>query len=265
MKTNHIYFENCLITMARMADGSIKCTITSPPYDKMRTYGHDYSFEFEKIARELWRITAEGGVVVWVVADQTGEDGGETGNALRQALFFQSLGFLIFDTMIYQKLNFSNPAKGKYHQIWEYMFVFSKGIPKTFNPIMDRKNKTAGKLGSLGKNTVTKKDGSKGERRRKVNSEYGMRYNVWLGKTRGQEEMCKKLKHPAMMPKWVARDHIRTWTNEGDVVFDPMGGSGTVAGECDKLNRPWIIADSNEQYCLDAAADLKAPIFSDEL
>lgn len=256
IEVNKVYHEPAESTMEKMDAGSIDLTVTSPPYDKQRIYD-GFLFNHETIASGLWRVTADGGVVVWVVADAV-KNGSETGTSFRQALYFMSLGFRLHDTMIYQKRNFSNPEKTRYHSVWEYMFVFSKGKPKTFNPIKDRKNLTAGQQGNRGRNTVTQRDGSKYVRAKRIVQEYGMRHNVWLGNTRGQEDFCIELKHPAMMPRWVARDHIRTWSNPGDVVYDPMGGSGTTAEEAEKLGRKWIISECSERYVGLANANLTA-------
>ena len=152
IETNTLYNENCLITMSKIDENSIDLTLTSPPYDDLRTYNkhlsgnktefNGYSFPFENIARELYRITKIGGVVVWVVGDATNK-GSETGTSFRQALYFKECGFDLYDTMIYQKTGTPFPQKDRYNQTFEYMFVFSKGKPKTFNPIM-KKNATAG-------------------------------------------------------------------------------------------------------------------------
>lgn len=248
LEVNKIICEDATIVMAELPDECVNLTITSCPYDYLRTY-NGYSFDFENIAKQLYRVTQDGGVVVWVVGDSM-ENSSESLTSCKQKIFFkEQCGFSIHDTMIYQKRNFSHPEKSRYHQVFEYMFVLSKGKPKTFNPIKDRKNLTAGTVGNLGINTFTERDGSKSVRSKKVTSEYGMRHNVWLGNTRGQEEMCVKLKHPAMMPKWIARDHILSWSNPGDLVFDPMVGSGTVCEEAKKLNRNWLGIDVSEQYC----------------
>ena len=142
IQLNKIYNEDCLVTLKNIPDNTIDLTVTSPPYDDLRTYNNHisglktefngYSFDFENIAKELYRTTKKGGVVVWVVGDGT-EKGSETGTSFRQALYFKEIGFNIHDTMIYMKNNFSNPSSNRYHQIFEYMFVFSKGKPKTFN------------------------------------------------------------------------------------------------------------------------------------
>lgn len=230
----------------RLPAQSIDLCVTSPPYDKLRLYnGHD-AWNFESTASQIFRVLKPGGVLCWNVNDGVEPDGSESLTSCKQKIFFREVcGFRIHDTMIYHKLNFSHPEKNRYHQIFEYVFILSKGSPKTWNPIIDRPNKCAGKLGSLGENTATQRDGSKLTRARKVNREFGMRHNVWTGKTRGQEEMCKKLPHSAMMPKWLARDLIRSWSNAGDVILDPFAGSGTTGMEALKLERSAVLIDKD--------------------
>jgi site-specific DNA-methyltransferase (adenine-specific) len=151
--------------------------------------------------------------------------------------------------MIYQKNNFSNPSSNRYHQIFEYMFVFSKGTPKTFNPIKDRKNIYGGQVGSWGKNTVRQKDGSMKENSKKVIEEYGQRYNVWIYKTskNGQEDEVA-YEHPAIFPSQLVRDQILSWTNEGDIVYDPMIGSGTTARASIDTKRNYIGSELVKEY-----------------
>jgi site-specific DNA-methyltransferase (adenine-specific) len=226
--------------MKRMPDDYIDLVVTSPPYDDLRSY-NGYSFDFESIAQELFRVVKDGGVVVWVVGDSV-QKGSESGSSFRQALHFMSLGFNLHDTMIYQKHNFSNPSSNRYHQIFEYMFVLSKGKPKTFNALKDRPNVEAGKIGSWGKNTSRQVDGSMVERKRKVNTEFGMRYNIWRIKT----EM--KPLHPAPFPEQLALDHVLTWSVEGDVVYDPFMGSGTTAKACMLSGRDWLGSEISKDY-----------------
>ena len=231
---------DCLEVMKSMPSASVDLTVTSPPYDNLRTY-NGFTFDFEGIAQELYRVTKDGGVVVWIVGDAT-INGSESGTSFRQALYFMQCGFNLHDTMIYQKHNFSNPSNNRYHQIFEYMFILSKGKPKSFNPILDRKNIEAGKVGSWGKNTVRQKDGSFKENIRKVNSEYGMRYNIWRIKT----EMNPL--HPAQFSEQLAQDHIISWSNEGDTVLDPMMGSGTTGKMAKQLNRNFIGIEISQEY-----------------
>jgi site-specific DNA-methyltransferase (adenine-specific) len=258
IQINKIYNENCLETMTKIESNTIDLIITSPPYDDLRTYNdkissnknefNGYSFDFESIAKELYRITKNGGVVVWVVGDAT-HNGSETGTSFRQALFFKQVGFKIHDTMIYMKNNFSNPSSNRYHQIFEYMFVFSKGKPNTFNSIKDRKNIYGGQVGSWGKNTVRQKDGSMKENTKKIIEEYGQRYNVWTYKTskNGQEDEVA-YQHPAIFPIDLVKDHIISWSNEGDLVYDPFMGSGTTAKAAKLLNRNFLGSEINQEY-----------------
>jgi site-specific DNA-methyltransferase (adenine-specific) len=246
MNINSLYNENCLDTMARMPDNFIDLTVTSPPYDNLRTYNNEIDKTWNEdvwksIIKELYRVTKEGGTVVWVVGDAT-INGSETGTSFRQALYFVECGFNLHDTMIYQKHNFSNPSNNRYHQIFEYMFILSKGTPITFNPIKDRKNIYYGKS-CWGKNIVRQKDGSFKERQKNINSEYGMRFNIWKYTT----EM--KPLHPAQFPKQLAKDHILSWSNENDLVYDPFMGSGTTAKASIELKRNWIGSEISEEYC----------------
>lgn len=239
--------DACELMKQHLADESIDLTVTSPPYDTLRTY-NGFQFDFDRMAKELYRVTKQGGVLVWVVGDETIK-GSESGTSFRQALYFMGLGFNLHDTMIYKKNNFSNPSSTRYHQIFEYMFVLSRGKPKTFHSIKDRKNVYGGKIGSWGKNTVRQRDGSHKERPKKVNTEYGQRYNIWEFKTskNGQDDEFA-YKHPAHFPEALARDHILSWSNEGDLVFDPMVGSGTTAKMAKLLKRNFIGYDISEEY-----------------
>lgn len=239
---------DALVVLKEFTDESVELIVTSPPYGDMRTYGGNCTWNFGRIATELYRILCDGGVLCWVVNDQV-SNGGESLTSCKQKIFFvEQCGFRIHDTMIYQKRNFSHPERSRYHQVFEYVFVLSKGAPRVFNPIMDRKNLTAGCVGNLGVNTFTERDGSKSVRSKKVTKEFGMRHNVWLGNTRGQEEMCIELKHPAMMPKWLARDLILSWSNPGDTVLDPFAGSFTTCFEAEKVGRSAIGIELNPDY-----------------
>lgn len=225
---------------------SIDMILTSPPYDNLRDY-NGFNFDFETISKEMYRILKNGGVAIWIVGDAT-IGGSETLTSFKQALYFKDIGFRCHDTMIYQKNNFSNPSKTRYHQIFEYMFVFSKGNPKTFNPISDRKNKYVG-YSTLGKNTTRNADGTFSLNKRKIIQEYGMRYNIWKGNTAGQENMCKHISHPAQFPLWLAKDHICSWSNPNDVVLDPFCGGGTTWCACKDLNRQFIGIEIDPEYC----------------
>jgi site-specific DNA-methyltransferase (adenine-specific) len=242
IEINKVYNENCLDTMSRMPDGFIDLTVTSPPYDNLRAY-NGYSFDFEAVAKELFRVTKKGGVVVWVVGDATIK-GSETGTSFRQALYFKEIGFNLHDTMIWCKDSTAFPSSNRYFQATEYMFILSKGRPGKFNRIKDRKNKYAGATihgTSRGKNGKTKRKTNSGTVR-----EYGSRFNYWIQPT---EKQSKNYGHPAMFPEKLARDHIISWSNKGDLVYDPFMGSGTTAKMAILEERNFIGSEVSEEYC----------------
>jgi DNA modification methylase len=230
---------DCLEVMKGMAENSIDLTVTSPPYDNLRDY-NGYTFDFEGIAKELYRVTKEGGVVVWVVGDATIK-GSETGTSFKQALFFKEVGFNLHDTMIWTKLG--GGAVGSnlcYTQNFEYMFVFSKGRPKSINLIRDLENGNFGKGSGIHQGR-RKKDGTIKIEVRKAPSEYSKRNNHWYIPP-------QKGEHPAVFPEKLAEDHILTWSNEGDTILDPMAGSGTTLKMAKKNNRNYIGIEISQEY-----------------
>lgn len=244
---NKIYNENCLDTMAKMPDNFVDLVVTSPPYDNIRDY-KGYSFPFEEIAKELYRVTKQGGVVVWVVGDAT-ENGSETLTSLKQALYFKEIGFNVHDTMIYVKNNPMPYKHNRYLPSFEYMFVFSKGKPKTFNPILVDTVNPNGRLTTTQreKNNTKRKGNGYGKKRNAKR----YKFNVWnynVGKNQSTKDHYA-FKHPAIFPEQLANDHIISWSNEGDVVYDPFSGSGTTAKMSIKNNRKWIASEMSEEYC----------------
>jgi site-specific DNA-methyltransferase (adenine-specific) len=228
-----------------MPDNCIDLTVTSPPYDNLRTYNGFY-FNFEEVAKELYRITKDGGVVVWVVNDAT-INGSETGTSFRQALYFKEIGFNLHDTMIYKS---EKPplTHNRYEQKFEYMFVFSKGKPKTFNPIMiDCKYAGSNPMGTF---RHTGKETQKAHKQSKVN-EFKIKGNVWEYATGFQKTTKDKIayQHPAIFPEQLANDHIISWSNPGDLVFDPFVGSGTTAKMALLNGRNFIGIDISDEYC----------------
>lgn len=233
--------------MGELPDNYIDLTVTSPPYDNLRTY-NGFSFDFEGIAKELFRVTKQGGVVVWVIGDSVVR-GSETGNAFRQALHFKEIGFNLHDTMIYQKNAFPFPDKTRYAQVFEYMFVLSKGKPNTTNIIRvptkeaNRiKNKKSYQRLPNGETVPMKYETGKSERNKE---------NVWMFEVGYMKTTKDKFafQHPAMFPEQLAHDHIISWSNEGDIVFDPMCGSGTTCKMAKQLGRNFIGIDISEEYC----------------
>lgn len=237
---------DALEKLRELPNESVQMGLTSPPYDKLRTYG-GHEWDFEGIAKELYRALCLGGVLCWNVGDSV-VDGSETLTSSKQKIFFrEECGFRIHDTMIYERANFGQPERVRYHQMFEYVFILSKGAPRCFNPIKDKRNAWAG-TGTFGRNTLREADGTMGERERNIITQFGMRGNVWRGNTRGQEDLCDGVEHPAMMPKWLARDLILSWSNVGDLVIDPLAGSGTTGKEALELGRRALLIEINLDY-----------------
>jgi len=245
MEINKIYCENCLDTMSRMPNGFVDLTVTSPPYDNLRTYKKGFDFDWKATITELYRVIKPGGVVVWVVGDATIK-GSETGTSFRQALYFKEVGFNLHDTMIWQKPGFSavGALSVRYAPVFEYMFILSKGRIKTFNPLKDRKVKHPN---SILTGTIRNPDGTmkrmSGEGKTYGKGGFGQRYNVWEINPQSQKQ-----KHPAPFPEQLASDHIISWSNENDLIYDPFMGSGTTAKMAILNNRNYIGSEISKEY-----------------
>lgn len=240
---------DCLTSLPEIPDNSIDLTVTSPPYDNLRTYNGNNAMwgqhVWESVIAELYRATAEGGVVVWVVADATIK-GSETGTSFKQALHAMECGFRLNDTMIWNKGGFAAPGyiNHRYPQVFEYMFIFSKGSPRGLNIIRDRKNKKKSGMRLSRKKRLP--DGSFETRKKEVFSrDVGVRFNVW---NLPPEMSNKKRLHPAPFPEHIAHDHIISWSSEGDTVLDPFMGSGTTGKMAAQLGRKFIGIELDEQY-----------------
>jgi len=229
---------DCCEVMKTLKDNSIDLTVTSPPYDNLRTY-NGYTFDFEGIAKELFRVTKQGGVVVWVVGDATIK-GSETGTSFRQALYFKEIGFNLHDTMIYRKQFYVPLTHNRYEQEWEFMFILSKGKPKTFNAI-----KIPTLFGGKKSTLTHRKNGEQPVRGTNYGKERKMERiigNVWT------HQPQRGNLHPAVFPEHLAEDHILSWSNEGDTVLDPMAGSGTTLKMAKNNNRNFIGIEISEEY-----------------
>lgn len=248
--SGEIWNGDCLELMRNIPSGSVDMVVTSPPYDNLRTYNGslEWSFEiFQAIAKELSRVIKEGGVIVWNVADATIK-GSETGTSFRQALYFKDeCGLNLHDTMIWQKPDVKPLTHNRYEQCFEYMFVLSKGKP-SWNGIKDRSNVSFGR-----KITGTWRDENgethvlSGVKTEKQISEFGLRHNIWLVPTAKGKRSDN---HPAVFPVQLAQDHILSWSNPGDLVLDPFGGSGTTAVAAHRTGRRSICIERDLGYYL---------------
>ena len=247
IELNKLYNMDCLIGLHEMPDDFVDLVVTSPPYDHLRLYNGHSEFDFYSIADELYRVMKPRGVVVWIVGDAMVERS-ETCSSFRQALYFRNLGFLLHDTMIWKKTS-PFQHKVRYIQAFEYMFVFSKGVPKTTNLICDRKNSQAGRMVH---GTERQPDGTlkpmSGRAKQRLVREFGARFNIW-------EITCdqsRETSHPAKFPVNLAADHIVTWSNENDIVLDPFMGSGSTAIACIKTNRQYIGFEIDTVYFVES-------------
>jgi site-specific DNA-methyltransferase (adenine-specific) len=229
--------------MNSMEEDSIDLTVTSPPYDDLRDY-RGFDFGFNDIAQGLFRVTKKGGIVVWVVGDRI-RDGNKSLTSFKQALYFQEIGFKVHDVMIYEKRNTPFMRSNAYTNGFEFMFVFSKGFVRTFNPLKEKTKRQGFEMLPFNKGTdgVNKKTLGelKPEKTRKNIWEYAVGLN-------GSTSDKIAFEHPAIFPEKLAEDHVLTWTNPGDVVFDPMCGSGTTCKMALVNKRLYIGCDISEEY-----------------
>jgi site-specific DNA-methyltransferase (adenine-specific) len=260
LQTNRIICGNNIEILKTFPNECIDLTITSPPYDNLRDY-KGYTFDFETLAHELYRVTKTGGVVVWIVGDQV-INKSESGTSFKQALYFkEECGFLLHDTMIYVRLP-RYPERNRYAQSFEYMFILSKGVPKTFNPIIDRKNTYGGQKSHFGKHTVRGKDGNMKLMSSKSDDfikKMGKRINLWYYSVGGTNTTKDKIafEHPAIFPDELSEDHILSWSNKNDVILDPMNGSGTTTKMAYLNNRQYVGIEISKKYCNIAEERLK--------
>lgn len=235
--------------MKLLDDNCIDLTISSPPYDNLRDYKF-YSLNLENVVKQLYRITKIGGIIVWVVGDAIIKKS-ESGSSFRQALYFMEHGFNLHDTMIYEKAGIVYPSINRYNQSFEYMFIFSKGKPKTYNLIKDKKNLWAG-CAHWGKQRWRQKDGSMKEiSNNRITPQFSVRTNIWrysIGKGNTTRDEIA-FKHPAIFPEQLVNDHIISWSNKGDLILDPFIGSGTTAKMAKLNNRNYLGFEISQEYC----------------
>ena len=249
MAVDRIICGDNVLTMATLPEECVDLVVTSPPYGDMRTYG-GHSWDFEAVAAGLERVLKPGGVIVWVVGDQT-KGGSESGTSFRQALHFMDIGLNLHDTMIYKSRK-PPLTHNRYEQCFEYMFVISKGRPKTFNAIM-RKNSGSGTSLQRDGSCASGKDGSAVRQREEVTivKDESQKENIWFYNTGGSQSSIDPVafNHPAIFPEALAGDHIISWSNPDDLVLDPFNGSGTTTKMARQLGRKFLGIEINEEYC----------------
>lgn len=256
LNINKIYCIDCVEGMKKLPENSIDLVVTSPPYDDLRDY-NGYVFHYEHIADALFRVMKNGGIVVWVVGDKI-KNGNKSLTSFKQALYFQSIGFSVHDVMIYRKKNTPFMRSNAYTNCYEFMFVFSKGKPNTFNPLKGKTIRNGIEKLVYGKKADGINKKTWGELKEEKTLTNIWDYAVGLGGTTNDRIAFK---HTAVFPEKLAHDHILSWTNEGDIVLDPMSGSGTTCKMAKINNRKYIGMDISEEYCDIANQRLNLQLF----
>lgn len=238
-------FHGCGIAgMQMLPDNCIPLTVTSPPYDGIREFG-GHPFYFKPMARELWRVTAEGGVVCWHVQEEI-SNGSESGTSSEQRLYFRDLGFRLHHTMVVETVGGHISSRVRYGASLQYVFFLSKGKPRTFNPICDVANKHAGKKTGF---YQRRKDGSIRHQATVEIKEMRVRGPVWRLNPGSHNTRDPEVRqHPALMHEELARDLIASWSNEGDLILDPMSGAATTANMALLLNRRYLGFEIFREY-----------------
>jgi len=242
---NQVIHSDCVQGMKGLPDKCIPLTVTSPPYDGMRTYG-GHSFDAKAVIQQLWRITVEGGIVVWVVQDQV-VNGNLTATSAEHQLAFKDAGFWLHDTIIMARIGRRVPGIHRYGPP-EFAFVFSKGKPRAVNLLKDRRNKTVGK--KINANFRKKNGQAVKEIHDRVVREFGVRFGVWeypVGRYSSTKDQIA-FGHPAIMPEAMALDLILSLSNPGDLVFDPMAGAGTTCKMALLNRRPYLGFEAHAEY-----------------
>lgn len=249
---NKIFNAKSNELLKEFPDCCIDLVVTSPPYDNLRDYENKSAWNFDvfkEIAQELYRVVKLGGIVVWVIGDKT-DKGCKSLTSFKQALYFQEVGFSMFDVIIYEKAGSGPPHPNRYFNSFEYMFILSKGKPKTINLLRDKPNKWAGHS-TYGEVTRREKDGSLTNKGKKTVNEFGVRTNIWRYANGNGFSTKDKFayKHPAIFPEKLVEDHIYSWSKQGDIVLDPFGGSGTTAKMAQLMGRDWVLIEVVQDYC----------------
>jgi site-specific DNA-methyltransferase (adenine-specific) len=244
MQINQVLHGTCPETLKQIPDNFVDLTITSPPYDNLRK-NYNSIWDFENTAKELYRITKKGGILIWVVGDATIK-GSETLTSFKHALFFKNnCGFNMHDTMIYHKNNPMPLNHNRYEQTYEYMFVLAKGKPKTFNPIhIPLVSPQKEKIDHHHQNNYQRGNKKRGHNNKKIKGNIWS-YNIGWNQSSSDKEAFS---HPAIMPETLVADHIHSWSLPGELVFDPFSGSGTTAKMAALAGRAYLAIDCNEKY-----------------
>jgi hypothetical protein len=260
---NAILLGDALEILSRIPAGSIPLTLFSPPYDGIRDYGKNWSLDYKTLGRLLFGATCDGGVCAVVIGDGT-KDFAKSLTTFRWAVdWVDNTGWRLFECCIYSR--HGNPGAWwtqRFRVDHEYILIFFKGdrlrcFDKTALMIP---SKHAGKVYS-GTDRLTNGGFKKIEP--KAVNDLKCRGTIWGYATSNSEGNRTKLEHPATFPDRLADDLIHCFSKPGDLVFDPMCGSGTTCVMAAKAKRDYLGIEINPEYHSIAMKRIQAEVTND--
>lgn len=246
--TDEILVGDAVETLSELEDESIHLTVFSPPYDDIRDYNKKWNLDYEALGSELNRVTVDGGVCAVVIGDGT-KNFAKSLTTFRWAInWCDNCDWKLFECCIYKR--HGNPGAWwtkRFRVDHEYILIFFKGKkPRFFNKEPLKVDSIhAGKRFS-GTDRLTN-GGFKRIEPKPVNKRK-CRGTIWNYSTSNTEGNKIKLKHPATYPDQLASDLIKCFSDKGDIVLDPMSGSGTTCVMANKLNRRYLGIEINPEY-----------------
>ena len=246
-KTNVIHTGNCTDILSQYPDDFFDLTIFSPPYDDIRNY-HGYTLDMNSLGNELFRTTKEGGIVIMITQDQT-KNFKKSLTSFRTIIdWCDNIGWKLFECVIYKKDGRPGVFWEKRFRVdHEYIPIFFKGDkPKYFNK---DSVKVPCKYKGRILNSFLERVGDKSVRSKKqmIVPDTKCRGTIWFFNR--DLNLNLKRKHPAVFPDQLPYDFIQVFTEKGDIVLDPMIGSGTTAVMAKLLERNYVGIDISKEYC----------------
>lgn len=265
LNLDQVYCGDCVTLMKSLPDDSVDLVVTSPPYDKIRDYKGDLSFDLHKTGEQVYRILKPGGIAVLVTQDQTKNFGKSLTSFKTIIDWCDNIGFKLFETVIYRK---HGPEGAWWSQRFrvdhEYMPIFLKGDkPAYFNKEpLKVPSKHGGKVmtGSGARKT-------NGETQKTVTRPINLlkcRGTIWDYLMAGDKNPLKR-KHPAVFPDKIPFDFIQCFCPENGIVVDPFCGSGSTLVMANKLGRHFIGIDIVKEYCDLSKERLRVETNSDQI
>lgn len=243
----HLSIADAIEHASTLASDSVDLVLFSPPYDGVRDYRGNWTLDLPALGSELLRVVKDGGFAVMVIADGT-KNQRKSMTTFRTAVAWEDAGWSLFESVIYSR-------DGRPGAWWatrfrvdhEHILMFYKGKrprPVTHHDGLRVPSKHAGKKWT-GTQRLT--DGTLVKTSATVAADK-CRGTIWHYATSNSEGNRTKAKHPATFPDALARDVILALSAPGDVVYDPMMGSGTSVVIAAQEGRRWLGNDFFAEY-----------------